>query len=393
MNRDATIVAMVTLLTVCLSSSSSRADQPHKASPSAAGLLDRYERGEFDAVAVDLVRVDLKAILTETRRMRTGRRPEVLAAFLLEASAAACQLEIHPRQPLNPSGARIPDAPLPHDVLDLFAESFAAAELAPAGTPFDHAWHRAAVALLEGAVETAPQDTGSGIGGAMLGSSYNLGDKGDFLHRMADRIDLATKLMAQASLQESVVWTMLSYNLPAYEGHTTGSAGGGVLAGNLRGNLDRALDDGIARLTEAQTHPEVRAEATVRRGWLTAVRKKKGDVDLALQLLREAQQLQGDNAVRYLAHFLEGRVLESQGQLPQATAAYQAALAIMPAAQSGRLALAALNYVQGKSDEAHSLVEAVLTSPVNADDPWALYHYGEYRNWPARIRAVREALR
>jgi tetratricopeptide (TPR) repeat protein len=97
--------------------------------------------------------------------------------------------------------------------------------------------------------------------------------------------------------------------------------------------------------------------------------------------------------VRYLAHFLDGRVLESLGRLPEAVAAYEAALAITPTAQSGRLALAALKYSQGALDAAPSLVEAVLTSPLNADDPWALYHYGGYRNWPERIQVVREALR
>ena len=290
---------------------------------------------------------------------------------------------------------QVPGSPIrqllkpPQDLYDLFAEAFVTAERLPPGTPFDHAWHRAAVSLLQGMVETGPQRVEHGPGGVMLVSA-SLGDKGNYLRRMGNRLEPEVATLARAELDEAVIATMVNYNLPTLRGKRTSSSG--VVAGGLESSFQTALEGAMSLLASARKVASTREEASVRLGLVTDVRNKKGDTEAALALFRDVEQTGADPWALYLAHLFEGRVLEGQGQLAEAGKAYASALAVIPDAQSGHLALASVLFVQGDAALADTHVEAALASP-RSKDPWELYPYGDYRNWPVRLAALRESLK
>jgi tetratricopeptide (TPR) repeat protein len=128
-------------------------------------------------------------------------------------------------------------------------------------------------------------------------------------------------------------------------------------------------------------------------GALRAARAHKGDAEAALKLFRQARVLPSDISVQYLSYLFEGRILEEQGHATDAIAAYRAALDLVPSAGSARLALSALTYLGGDTHTANDLIQEMLALPASAEDPWALYRYADYRNWPARVQALRQAIR
>jgi predicted Zn-dependent protease len=79
--------------------------------------------------------------------------------------------------------------------------------------------------------------------------------------------------------------------------------------------------------------------------------------------------------------------------LAQAVEAYRRAHEIMPQAYSARTALAGTLFRQGELAEAAALVNLALSQPDGEADPWSLFWYSQYRHWPARLAALREAAR
>jgi hypothetical protein len=80
----------------------------------------------------------------------------------------------------------------------------------------------------------------------------------------------------------------------------------------------------------------------------------------------------------YLARLFEGDALERAGDTAGAARAYAAAVESMPAAQSGRIALAHLRHAAGDRGDAARQVQQLTTTgdAVDASDPWYWYTLG-----------------
>jgi tetratricopeptide (TPR) repeat protein len=142
------------------------------------------------------------------------------------------------------------------------------------------------------------------------------------------------------------------------------------------------------RLEPLRDDAELRAEVLVRQAYLLI---RLAQPERADERLREAVASPADPAVRYLTHFLIGRLHLHDGRRADAAAAFARALEAMPGAQSAGLSLAAHLFERGVRDEAVEVAASVVTAP--AHDPWRDYVALEYRFWPARLAALRDALR
>ena len=101
--------------------------------------------------------------------------------------------------------------------------------------------------------------------------------------------------------------------------------------------------------------------------------------------------------LRYFASLFLGRAEESRQQWEAARAAYEAAAALYPDAQSPRLSLSQLALRSGDRDTARAVFD-VLSEPLRDDaDPWWRYHHERasrsrpwlQRMWIAFLEVVR----
>jgi tetratricopeptide (TPR) repeat protein len=146
------------------------------------------------------------------------------------------------------------------------------------------------------------------------------------------------------------------------------------------------IDDVLARYADAFAFPAVADEARVRAAW-AAYRHQ--NLDKAAELLAGVGSAPSDPVVNYLSHFVRGQVLRRQGNRDRAVAEYNAALAVVPAAQAPRVALMTLLTQLGRRAEAERLADAIETAPGNSFDPWWLYWLGDYRTFGARLSELR----
>jgi len=108
---------------------------------------------------------------------------------------------------------------------------------------------------------------------------------------------------------------------------------------------------------------------------------------------RRVQCLHRRTCVRYLVDLVRGKVLHRLGRLDEAEAAFRAALATWPGAQSARISLMTLLATGGARREAAALAEAVETAPDAQLDPWWTYWLGDARVYPDIIARLRELTR
>jgi Flp pilus assembly protein TadD len=87
---------------------------------------------------------------------------------------------------------------------------------------------------------------------------------------------------------------------------------------------------------------------------------------------------------------VRGQLLRASGRFDEATAAYRAALAAWPGAQSAQVALMTLSLIRGNREEAGALAEAIQMAAVDQYDPWWTYWLGDYRAYPAVLEKLRE---
>jgi VWFA-related protein len=157
----------------------------------------------------------------------------------------------------------------------------------------------------------------------------------------------------------------------------------------LRGGLTPEQELAIVgRYEEAMKFPETEPEARVRAArFLYAT----GSFERALQLLNVVTST--DKDIRYFADLFRGQILRSLGRSDEAVAAFRAALATWPGAQSARVALMTLHVNRGERDEAAALAEAAQTAPDSEFDPWWTYWLGDFRAYPAMLDKLRELAR
>jgi VWFA-related protein len=155
----------------------------------------------------------------------------------------------------------------------------------------------------------------------------------------------------------------------------------------LRGGLTPEQElEVVRRYEEAMKFPETEPEARVRGArFLYAL----GNFERALELLDGATRQSPDKEVRYFADLIRGQILRARGRSDDAVAAFRAALATWPGAQSARVALMTLLVNRGDREEAAALAEATLAASDNDFDPWWTYWLGDFRAYPALLDNLR----
>jgi tetratricopeptide (TPR) repeat protein len=133
----------------------------------------------------------------------------------------------------------------------------------------------------------------------------------------------------------------------------------------------------------------VGAEARMRAG---AVFLRAGKREIALKLFHEVESLTRDPYVIFLARFFTARALEAERKFSEAEAAYRAAAATVPNAQSASTTLAAVLYRTDRRSEAQRMVGDMLRAQPPPADPWRTYLHADDRFWPQLISRVRAAI-
>jgi tetratricopeptide (TPR) repeat protein len=170
------------------------------------------------------------------------------------------------------------------------------------------------------------------------------------------------------------------------------SAAGGALRWAAPNPATSASVDAAKALYEfVLGRPEVAVEARIRLAFLL---HRQGKNDEALMRLDEAAARPiDDGMLRYLHQLFRGQVLADLNRVDESLAAYRAALAILPSAQSARVAIMNTLYKQGDRAGAEALAEQIQTEAVGLMDPWWIYWQGQYRLHLQVMARLREAAR
>jgi tetratricopeptide (TPR) repeat protein len=228
---------------------------------------------------------------------------------------------------------------------------------------FDRAWQLAALAVLEGGIDSTALH-------AHL-DHVHAGFGGDPRHVLARAI---------ADEQFGAPAEVLTRSVSA-----AGLARAREALARAEGERYRALDRAIARFRDAAGLPPIAAEATLRMGH---VQHRLARHDAALATWATIETLTPDPAVLYLVHLFRGLANESYGRTDAARDAYRAALRLSPKAHSANMRLAALGYVHGVEDP-YPAIEALLRDNDPRRDPWWSYYAADWRFWYPRIERVR----
>jgi tetratricopeptide (TPR) repeat protein len=150
----------------------------------------------------------------------------------------------------------------------------------------------------------------------------------------------------------------------------------------------RQIEQAIASFDRAVGHPEVAAEALVRRAFLLHRLGRHADALTALGTSPDT----ADPTVRYWHLMMKGRVSEALDRPDEAAASYQAARLLAPASQAPCVALASLFQRQGRVSDARKwAAEAWAAGRGAVSDPWWLYWPGELRflgRWLEQMKAA-----
>jgi hypothetical protein len=155
----------------------------------------------------------------------------------------------------------------------------------------------------------------------------------------------------------------------------------------VRGSTAAQESEIVSRYEQAMKFPETESEARVRAARFLY---GQGQFDRALALLDGITAPPADREIRYFAQLIRGLILRATGRGDDAAAAFRAALAAWPGAQSAQVALMTLLVNRGNREEAAALAEAVQTAPLDQYDPWWTYWLGDYRVYPAIFEKLRE---
>ena len=155
------------------------------------------------------------------------------------------------------------------------------------------------------------------------------------------------------------------------------------------GERYRASERAIARFRDAAKIESIAAEATLRMGH---VHYRAGRFDTALATWGALEKRIDDPALLFLLHLFRGQAYEGYGRIDPARLSYIEALRVSPGAHSATMRLAALAFIHGRGDDPHPLVDALLRNDDPRRDPWWSYYAADWRFWYPRIEHVRTFL-
>ena len=127
---------------------------------------------------------------------------------------------------------------------------------------------------------------------------------------------------------------------------------------------------------------------------LARVLTLQSDSDIGVEMLEKLQP-QLEEGFSYLAHLFDGDALERRGEYDRALAAYRAAAALLPEAQSARMAAAHLLFLQGRRNESATDIRELTreTPAVDWTDPWYWYSRGTGWRTAAYLSIMRNIVR
>jgi len=366
---------VVAVMLVAGSAGGLRSAAPTSAPAGTLALLDRYERGEHEAVFAELVRAgDATAVLKDLQSSGSAwiqargsaevrRRQLVAASFALEA--AVPHLWPEDVDPLVEWGC------------ELMRKRGSAAD-AP-----EHLWQLASVAIFGRARDDGRLVTRAGPG-APLGSHVPPPRRAiDHIAHAEQRIPEEPRFR----LAEAMLAATLADTEPPRDAPWISTA---QLPRNSDGAMRRARAAQAIQLFEPLIEvPALRAEAEVRLGYLKLVLH---EFEASLDHFAQARGTD-DVFVAYLARFLSGRALDALNRRDDANAMYRSALEVVPHAQSASEALAANLFLAGAAGDAYAAAQDALSGDPRRGDPWHEFGYGDRRFIPARMSALREALK
>ena len=232
---------------------------------------------------------------------------------------------------------------------------------------FDRAWQLAALALLEGGIDSTALHEHLG-------------------HLPPELIDDPRVALARGIAEEQFAAPaeVLTRSLAA-----AGLARAREQIARMEGERYRASERAIARYREAARDDMIAAEAMLRMGH---VQLTMGRFDTALATWKDLDTRLTEPALLYLLHLFRGQAFEGYDRVPQAREAYLAALKVSPGAHSATLRLAALAFVNGHGDDPYPLVDALMRDDDARRDPWWSYYAADWRYWYPRIERVRSLL-
>jgi VWFA-related protein len=197
---------------------------------------------------------------------------------------------------------------------------------------FERYWHFAALTLLEGAIRPGVTQA--------------------FVDRALERFPDEPRFLLSRAINTDQRWV------------TAGSAAPGAAD-----KLSRPDAATVQRHYEAAiASPNTADEARIRFAWFL---HRAGRQDEALAHLTAAEREPNtDLSLRYLRLLFLGHVLRALGRLEESVVAYRGALAVVPEAQSARVALMNARLLGGDRVGAEALAEQVQSETSRVLDPW-----------------------
>ncbi|MFI5177150.1 MAG: hypothetical protein ACHQO8_01215 [Vicinamibacterales bacterium] len=337
-------------------------------------LLDRYERGDYQAAMIELTQVaDVGAIVKDLQKFgptwtealgpaQLHHRRLVAASFALEAAAP----HFWPQEvdPLIEWGCQLLRRNPEHDEAE-------------------RAWFLASAAVYSRARDDGRLATKAGSGAA-------LGQWTPPAARPANHMvhaQLAWPGEARLKLASAMVLAVAADTEPARDVPwvPTSMLSKDSEEGLRRARAARAIQ-AFAALVDV---PSVGAEARVHMGYLQFT---LNDVTASLESFAHAYD-SNDPFVSYLARFLSGRALDRLGRRDDANAMYRMALQLIPGAQSASAALSANLFLAGHPDEAYAIAQGGLSAQPRPDDPWHEFGYGDRRFISTLVAQLHEAIK
>ena len=157
-------------------------------------------------------------------------------------------------------------------------------------------------------------------------------------------------------------------------------------------DMARNYDEAAKRYREAATSSDAatRRDALLR---LARVEIERGQAEAAIAALDARAGAAADADDAYLTALFRGLASEKAGRIDAAQQAYASALAVQPGRQSASIAEAALLFRQSRRDEANARVTALLENRTEIVDPWWTYWPADYRYAPQWLATVRQSIR
>jgi tetratricopeptide (TPR) repeat protein len=155
--------------------------------------------------------------------------------------------------------------------------------------------------------------------------------------------------------------------------------------------LQRRVDAALEAYDLALAVADTRSEAAVRKAFLLYRLGRNHD---AVELLREASQTgePNDAIVAYWRQLFFGLALQDLGRTKEAIESYKLASTLRPAAQSPRVALAALHQLADERAEALHWVTSVAALGGTGEDPWWIYWFGDGRSAVDQLASLRRGV-